>query len=36
MSDDATELARAALGNIPALSHLSPDSVSIERLGGLV
>lgn len=35
MSDDATDLARAALGNIPALSHLNPTAVSIERLGGL-
>ncbi len=35
MSDDATDQARAALGNIPVLAQLEPGSVSIERLGGL-
>ena len=35
MSDDAIDLARAALSNIPPLSHLDPAAVSVERLGGL-
>ena len=35
MSNDATDLARSALREIPALANVDPASVSIERLGGL-
>jgi len=35
MSDEATDLARAALATIPALAHLDPAGASVERLGGL-